>query len=317
MTSAPAPAVTTPEAAPGPAPLPARTHRQRGGPVIRDRSLVLGAIDTAPRTARAALRACLTGWKLGHLQDDAELILDELVGNAVTASRQATPEGEAPAAITVKIAVEDDELRLQAWDPDPIPPPIDYTPGTWDESGRGLMIVKALAYQWGTTPGTNGGKHVFAALRAATPDEADPATTEDPGARRAAALAASGITVEFQPGPTATATRTSPGSRAPATYGPAPATEVLDYAEEIHARHAGLIQWLNHDPEGTARHLCDAQIEDLLPHVTDNNARRVLQAIVRDHAGRREHQLARPQPDTGPLMITGTEATATGTGPRP
>jgi anti-sigma regulatory factor (Ser/Thr protein kinase) len=151
-----------------PPPLPARSGRQRGGPDIRDRSLVLGAIDTAPRTARATLRECLSQWKLAHLQDDAELILDELVVNAVSASRQAAPEGEEPAAITVKIAVERDELRLQAWDPDPVPPPIDYQPGLWDESGRGLLIIKNLAHHWGTTPGTNGGKHVFATLRTAT-----------------------------------------------------------------------------------------------------------------------------------------------------
>jgi anti-sigma regulatory factor (Ser/Thr protein kinase) len=164
-TSTKADSVTSP---PGTAPLPVRTSRQRSGPAITDRSLVLGAIDTTPRTARATLRECLSQWKLAHLQDDAELILDELVVNAVTASRQATPQGEEPAAITVRIAVERGELRLQAWDPDPLPPPHDYLPGLWDESGRGLVIVKALAYQWGTTPGTNGGKHVFATLRTTT-----------------------------------------------------------------------------------------------------------------------------------------------------
>jgi anti-sigma regulatory factor (Ser/Thr protein kinase) len=174
-TSTTAEPVTTP---PATAPLPSRTHRQREGPATRDRALVLGAIDTAPRTARATLRECLNAWQLGHLQDDAELILDELVANAVTASTEAAPQGEAPAAITVKIAVEHDELVLQAWDPDPITPPIDYTPGTWDESGRGLMIIKALARQWGTTPGTNGGKHVYATLRTTQPANARPANDQ-------------------------------------------------------------------------------------------------------------------------------------------
>ena len=31
------------------------------------------------------------------------------------------------------------------------------------------MIIKALARQWGTTPGTNGGKNVFATLRTTDP----------------------------------------------------------------------------------------------------------------------------------------------------
>ena len=153
-----------------PAPLPIRTHRQRPGPVILDRSLVLGAYDTAPADARATLRECLSQWQLGHLQDDAEQILSELVANAVTASREAAPPDEAPAAITVKIAMEHDELRLQAWDPDPLPPPRDYTPGAWDENGRGLLIVSTLAHHWGTRPGTNGGKHVYATCALEAPD---------------------------------------------------------------------------------------------------------------------------------------------------
>jgi hypothetical protein len=42
------------------------------------------------------------------------------------------------------------------------------------------MIVKALAYQWGTTPGTNGGKHVHATLR--TTQRAGPQHDPDPPA---------------------------------------------------------------------------------------------------------------------------------------
>jgi anti-sigma regulatory factor (Ser/Thr protein kinase) len=170
-TTEPPAAPARPEAPPEPA-LPVRAERTRPGPVITDRSIVLGAIDTAAGTARTTLRECLSQWKLAHLQDDAELILAELVVNAIAASRQATPQGEEPAAITVKIAVERGELRLQAWDPDPLPPPLDYQPGLWDESGRGLLIIKALAHAWGTTPGTNGGKHVFATLRT-TPQPQD------------------------------------------------------------------------------------------------------------------------------------------------
>lgn len=123
---------------------------------------------------------------------------------------------------------------------------------------------------------------------------------------RVDALISSGITIEFHPGYKVTATWTSPGSRTLATYGPADVAEVLDHAEDIHARQAGLIQWLNTDPEGTARHLSDAQIEGLLPHVSDDKSRRVLQAILHQHAGsRREDHLARSQPDTGPLILFG------------
>ncbi|HTU74682.1 MAG TPA: hypothetical protein VMG38_14300 [Trebonia sp.] len=142
---------------------------------------------------------------------------------------------------------------------------------------------------------------------------------------RVNAITRAGITITFHPattiGPvTATATWTSPGSRKPTTHGPADVADVLDYAEDIHARQTGLIQWLNDDPEGTARHLSDAQIEDLIPHVASDNARRVLEAIVRDHAGsRRETYLDRSLPPTGPLaiLLNGTGSTEAASVPVP
>jgi hypothetical protein len=131
--------------------------------------------------------------------------------------------------------------------------------------------------------------------------------------RRVDALTNAGITITFHADykKTATATWTSPGSPAPDTYGPAETAEVLDHAEDTRARQAGLIQWLNEDPEQTARNLTDAQIEGFLPHVRDDNARRVLEAIIRRNAGsRREDHLARSQPDTVPLPLAGDTQTA-------
>jgi hypothetical protein len=104
--------------------------------------------------------------------------------------------------------------------------------------------------------------------------------------RRIDAITASGITITFHHGHdiTATATWTNPGTRTPATYGPAPIPEALTHAEDIRARRLGMVQWLTEDPEGTARHMADAQIRDLLPDIHDANARRVLQAITTERA---------------------------------
>jgi anti-sigma regulatory factor (Ser/Thr protein kinase) len=162
------PAMTAPavsRAATGPAPLPALTLEGTSG---HDRSLLLEADDAAPAAARATLHECLSQWQLGELEDDAASILSEIVANAATASQEATLESGVPVAITVTIATDDNELWLCAWDPDPLPPPADYTPGTWDENGRGLLIVKALCHRWGTSPAING-KHVYATLRVAIP----------------------------------------------------------------------------------------------------------------------------------------------------
>ena len=128
---------------------------------------------------------------------------------------------------------------------------------------------------------------------------------------RVDAITAAGITITFHPGHqvTATATWTSPGSPAPEASAP-PAPAKSSTTPRTSAPAAQGIQWLATTPEETARHLTDAQIQDLIPHVPDDNARRVLEAIIRRNAAtRREHYLARHQPDTLPLPLTGDAAT--------
>jgi anti-sigma regulatory factor (Ser/Thr protein kinase) len=101
--------------------------------------------------------------RLTDLGCDGEAVISELVANAVAASSQAAPPGAAPAPVTLWITVQRGELCIRVWDPDPTPPPRDYVPGTWDENGRGLLIVKALSHRWDWYP-AEGGKYVWAAL---------------------------------------------------------------------------------------------------------------------------------------------------------
>jgi len=106
--------------------------------------------------------------------------------------------------------------------------------------------------------------------------------------RRVDGLTDSGLTITFDgTTDTATVTWTPPGTRTPATYGPAPIPDALTHAEDTRARRQGMIQWLTEDPEGTARHMADAQIRDLIPDIHDDNARRVLQAITSQRAATR------------------------------
>ncbi len=175
MTGTPAAAVTIPEAAPtAPAPLPVRTGRTRPGPRTQAASLLLDPDDTAPARARAAVRDALTQWGLAHLTADAEAITSEIVANAATRSTDATPQGGAPAPVTLHITAADGTLTIRAWDPDPTPPPANpELPDDDNERGRGLIIVGALSQQWGHTPAPNGGKYVFATLATGT-HPADP-----------------------------------------------------------------------------------------------------------------------------------------------
>ena len=162
MTSAPAHPATRPD----PGPLPARTQRQRPDPATRERTLLLGPVDTAPRCARATLSESLTLWGLRHLNEPGEAITSELVTNAITASIEgARARGTEPPPVTLWITARNGELCIRVWDPDPTPPPRDQPrPDDDAEHGRGLLIVNALSSRWGWHHAPNGGKYVWATL---------------------------------------------------------------------------------------------------------------------------------------------------------
>jgi hypothetical protein len=58
-------------------------------------------------------------------------------------------------------------------------------------------------------------------------------------------------------------------------------------------RRMELVKRLIEHPEEVTRRLGDAEIENLLPYVTDANTVRVLAAILSEHAGRQEDWLTR------------------------
>ncbi|MFS8200409.1 ATP-binding protein [Streptomyces sp. CWNU-52B] len=87
---------------------------------------------------RRTLRDILTGHHLPTLVEPAELLVSELIGNAIRHT-------DGPAAL--KIRQSGRTLRLGAWDTDPTPPVV--TEPQDDESGRGLRIVHAYADDWG------------------------------------------------------------------------------------------------------------------------------------------------------------------------
>jgi anti-sigma regulatory factor (Ser/Thr protein kinase) len=158
------PATTAPPD-PAPAPLPVRASRQHPGPATRTNTLMLDPDDTAPRHARAAARASLTLWGLTHLTEDAQAIASELVANAAAASCRTTPPGKDPAPVLLWLTTHDGHLIIRVWDPDPTAPPRDPPePSPGQESGRGLILIDALAAWRDCTPAPNGGKHVRAAL---------------------------------------------------------------------------------------------------------------------------------------------------------
>jgi hypothetical protein len=107
--------------------------------------LELGAVQTAPRTARGVIRERLPWWGLGHLQYTAELVATEMITNSVAATRELAWEGAVP-PVRIWLLGGDIAAAVLVWDGVPTAP-ARREAGRDDESGRGLGIVAALSQE--------------------------------------------------------------------------------------------------------------------------------------------------------------------------
>ena len=125
----------------------------------------LSPVPEEARTARQFVRDLLTHWDLGYLSDDAELIIAELVVNAVRHGLRTAPQPVIPAsALRLCLLRRVGEVMLAVTDPSN-EAPTPRSPSWTGESGRGLQIVGALSYIWGWSPIEGRGKAVWAVLR--------------------------------------------------------------------------------------------------------------------------------------------------------
>ena len=123
----------------------------------------LNPVPEEARTARQFVRELLAGWGLWYLIDDAEMIIAELVVNAVRHGLRTTSPA-APAALRLCLLRRAGEVMLAVTDPSSEAPQ-PRAPGWTGESGRGLQIVGALSYLWGWSPIEGRGRAVWAVLR--------------------------------------------------------------------------------------------------------------------------------------------------------
>ena len=121
---------------------------------VRVARRMLEPVLRAPALARAFLREILAGWPAAGHQDDALVVVDELVANAVL---------HAGTEIELRFALQDDRLGIAVADRAPARPNV-TRPGEAAESGRGLLLVDALARSWQVLPRRGGGKVIRAVL---------------------------------------------------------------------------------------------------------------------------------------------------------
>jgi anti-sigma regulatory factor (Ser/Thr protein kinase) len=133
-------------------------------PAVTTRAL--SARPEEARTARHFVRELLTCWGLEALADDAEVIVDELVVNAVLHGTRAGLQYGTTSGSVLRLCMlrRAGEVMLAVVDPGN-ETPIPRHPDWGGESGRGLQIVGALSHVWGWSPIAGHGKAVWAVLR--------------------------------------------------------------------------------------------------------------------------------------------------------
>jgi anti-sigma regulatory factor (Ser/Thr protein kinase) len=105
--------------------------------------LQLCAVPMATPCARRHARLVLREWGLDDVASTAELLVSELVTNAVTAS-QAMADAQ---AIWLRLSSDKARLLIEVWDANPLPP-APRTETLDEEDGRGLLLVMSLSERW-------------------------------------------------------------------------------------------------------------------------------------------------------------------------
>ena len=111
---------------------------------VRTAAFRLDPVPESAGRARRSARTMLTDWRLAHLVEDVDLVVSELVTNALlhTGAGEGGEE-EDPA----RAGPERPPADLRVVDSSPLPPMPEEAADT-AESGRGLILVEALAAEW-------------------------------------------------------------------------------------------------------------------------------------------------------------------------
>lgn len=122
--------------------------------------LELGPLPGAVPCARLHARHVLWEWNLSELGEPAELVVSELVTNAIRAAQAVG--GDRP--VRFWLLADRARVAICVWDSCPDPPRPGQA-GDSDENGRGLQLVEAMSASWDWYP-HDGGKVIQAILEA-------------------------------------------------------------------------------------------------------------------------------------------------------
>lgn len=123
--------------------------------------LELGTLPGAAPCARLHARQVLWEWGLTAFSESAELLISELVTNAVRISKATAYYPP----VRLWVVSDRAQVLVFVWDDNPLPPVANADVDADAENGRGLMIVQAISTRWGwDSPPGMGGKVVWAQI---------------------------------------------------------------------------------------------------------------------------------------------------------
>jgi anti-sigma regulatory factor (Ser/Thr protein kinase) len=131
--------------------------------VLRLSALDLRPLPTAVPCARLHARQVVQEWGFPAVATDCELIVAEIVTNAIT---HGTGESTAvdPPPVRLRLGGRPRGVQIEVWDSsDKMPKRCSDPLG---EGGRGLILVEALSSRWGAYRAEGGGKVVWAVIGA-------------------------------------------------------------------------------------------------------------------------------------------------------
>jgi anti-sigma regulatory factor (Ser/Thr protein kinase) len=152
---------------------PHRDTRKETGPVVRDETVACGparqpattwpltsylelaALPTAVPCFRLHSRAVAFEWGLAVLAENIELIVSELVTNAIRIAQRPRVGDSTVAVVRLWLTSDLHSMVIRVWDGGTAMP-VRQDARPEDESGRGLMLVDCLASEWGVDRRQNG-----------------------------------------------------------------------------------------------------------------------------------------------------------------
>jgi anti-sigma regulatory factor (Ser/Thr protein kinase) len=106
--------------------------------------LELGALDSAVPCARMHAKQVVIEWGLAALADNVELLVSELMTNAIRGS-----DGLMSPAVRLWLVSDHDCVMIHVWDASN-EMPVRREADLDSERGRGLLLVETLSRDWGT-----------------------------------------------------------------------------------------------------------------------------------------------------------------------